>query len=99
MGRQSSYKIGIESVSDYLVDIERRWGVRLAFTFEAPRSLQTLSPYLVWLRMPHEAHQREITWWNDMLCVPEPPDHHDIVHIMWDMCHVADEVLRKGPQA
>jgi len=91
-------RVSAEDVSDQLTHVEKAWGVRLAFTIEAPRSLKTIAPFIVWLRMPHPLHQLEIPWWDDMLCVPEPNGHLDLLHIMWAMLEMADQVLVKGPE-
>jgi len=96
MERQPVEKITVEQVSIRVMSMEKTWGVRFAFTLEAPRSLASLAPFIVWLRIANPYHKAEIHWWNDMLCVPEPNSHLDYMHIMWTMLNMADEILEAG---
>lgn len=92
-----TYTLGAEAIGTYLADIERRWGIRLAFTLSQPRSSETQAPFVVWLKIAHESHKLEIPWFDDMLVVPDTNTQIDLVSIMWDMLYVADQVLHSGP--
>jgi len=95
--RQSTYIVGPESISDYLHDIERRWGVRLEFSVGMPARANRKGELEVSLHMPARQHRDEIPWYYPVVRVWTLQNQQGLLFLMWDMCTHADHLLQKGP--
>lgn len=96
MNNGREYQITSGSIADYLDDIERRWGVRLAFIVQAAVSSQGECILSIALTMPHQQHRAEIPWFQETVQFVRDSDQKKLLFKMWDQLYAADKKIEKG---
>lgn len=96
MGTVQHPEITSGSIADYLDDIERRFGVRLAFTLQCAIAKDGEPILSIALVMPHAEHRAEIPWWKDQLAFLSDKDSKKLLRVMWDLLFAGDRKIEKG---
>lgn len=87
------YKIGMESVGDYLSDMESRWGVIVAVDLRIKEVRPFRGAMCLTIGVPFAEHQRELDN-PPTLCIPlTKAMEADIVWAIWDGLYQWDRLL------
>lgn len=93
--REKAYDMFAEDVREYLLDIERRWGVRVVFTFRLPTAPAIVGGLIVECNIAHDIHKAEL---ND----PEPTLTHisgeeqsEVFNALWSLAWEWDTKLER----
>jgi len=94
---QTQYQITFDSVQEYLLDLEQRWGVKFEFKLEACKHQSGCGELIVTLYMPHQAHMDEIHWVAPYPVWYSATPSDFLARLMWDMCYRLDREIERGP--
>lgn len=98
MPRPNMYTIGPESVADYLQDIEKRWGVKVAIVLEWEHANDMTPQLRATVGMPFPQHQREIPWAGRLEGSLRDANRASVLFQIWDMLYEYDRIIERGPQ-
>lgn len=98
MKTKTEYRIGPESIADYLQDMERRWGVKVVIELHYELD-ENHVPFLVAdVHMPHLEHREEIPWAGIYSSAVRESAHQTALFSLWDMLYLYDRIIERGPQ-
>lgn len=87
------YRIGMESVVDYLADIERRWGCIVTIDLRIKEVRPFMGALFITIGVPHEEHQRELDNPPIITFPVTKSGEQDITWAMWDGLYQWDRAL------
>lgn len=95
MQKPSKYTIGSESISDYLSDLENRWGVRMVFHVKHDPDPYRDGGLLLELEIEHPIHKAEIPWASPLIRYQRACDASMFLFVLWDMLYQFDQEIER----
>lgn len=99
MKREAVYMMGPESVAEYLEDIEVRWGVKVAISFEMMSYGPGQRLLTLVVTVPHAIHRRELDQVPDITRMVTKAVGHDPWGAAWAALYDFDVALQGNPDS
>lgn len=94
--KKTVYSITTGSITDYLDEMERRWGIRMAFIVQMGTTNGPNAVLSVALIIPALQHKNEIPWYKEQLAFLHDCDGTKLMFQMWNMLYEADHQIERG---